>query len=61
MPYDPSGAIKKVLWDFGTGKRSKDMRAEYVYTAPGRYPVTLTVTDTKGDVTSRTFHVEVQP
>jgi beta-N-acetylhexosaminidase len=50
---------KKVEWDFGTGTRVKDLRTEYVFTAPGRYPVKLTVTGKHGDAVSRTFNVVV--
>ncbi len=58
--YDPSDTIKKVLWDFGDGKRSKEFLVEKVFDAPGRFPVTLTVTDKQRLVVTHTFNVVVE-
>ncbi len=60
VPSEYEGAIKKVEWDFGTGKRSHDTRAQFAYSETGRYPVTLTVTERTGGVTAQTFHVVVE-
>jgi len=59
IPYDPAMAIKKAEWIFGDGKRSKALRAEHAYSAPGRYAVSLTITGLQGDKTARTFHIQV--
>jgi beta-N-acetylhexosaminidase len=58
-PYDPEPAIKKVEWDFGNGKRMKDPKVEFAYAKPGKYTLTLNVTDHQDVVTSQTFAVEV--
>lgn len=60
VPYDPTFTLKKVVWDFGDGEKSKEFVAKHAYKAPGRYPVALNVTDKKGNSTSRTFYVVVE-
>lgn len=60
VPYDPTFSLKRVEWDFGDGKRSKEFRVERAYQSPGRYPITLTVSDKKNHSTSRTFHAIVE-
>lgn len=60
IPYDPSFAVKKVLWDFGNGKRAKKQRASFAYTAPGRYPITLEIRDARKRTTSAVFHAVIQ-
>lgn len=58
--YDPTFSLKKVQWDFGDGKKSKDIIAKKAFNEPGRYPVTLTVEDKVGDVISQVFYVKVE-
>jgi beta-glucosidase-like glycosyl hydrolase len=60
IPCDPQYAIRDVQWEFGDGNKSKAREATYAYTAPGRYPLTLTVTDADKETTSRTFNVVVR-
>jgi beta-N-acetylhexosaminidase len=60
VPSDPTAAIKKAEWDFGDGTRMKGLRVERAFSAPGRYPIMLTVTDSKKQVTSQTFHAVVE-
>jgi beta-N-acetylhexosaminidase len=60
LSYDTSAAIKKAEWDFGDGERSKDVRTEHAYKAPGRYSVNLTVTDKRDGVSSGAFTVVVE-
>ncbi|MCP4645760.1 MAG: PKD domain-containing protein [bacterium] len=55
VPYDPTEAIKKTVWDFGDGTKSKKLIIDKAYDEPGRYPVTLTVTDRKGDTVRSTM------
>jgi hypothetical protein len=59
VPYDPAYLIKKVRWDFGDGKKSSKPVVEKAFNAPGRYPVTITVTDLKKATVSETYHVVV--
>lgn len=51
--------IKKVRWDFGDGGASKEHTARHAYNAPGKYTITLTVTDAFGETNSGIAHVEV--
>jgi beta-N-acetylhexosaminidase len=53
-PYEPEASLKKALWDFGDGSKVKDFIAQHTYSKPGRYPITLTVTDNNGDSTTAT-------
>jgi PKD repeat protein len=46
--YDMDGEIVSYEWDFGDGTVAQGIAAEYIYTAPGTYEVTLTVTDDDG-------------
>jgi hypothetical protein len=57
--YDPSTAVKKAEWDFA-GKQVGKASVPWTFEAPGEYPVTLTVTDTRGEARSKTFTVKVQ-
>jgi PKD repeat protein len=49
-----------VEWDFGDGKKSKEFFLERSFGAPGRYPITLTVTDKMKQTTSRTLYAVVE-
>jgi len=46
--FDPDGVITSFSWCFGDGNISKDIVATHVYAKPGRYNVSLTVTDDEG-------------
>ncbi len=46
--YDPDGEIVSYHWDFGDGNNATGMYADHVYSEPGEYVVTLTVTDNEG-------------
>ncbi len=57
VPYNTEKMIRRAQWDFGNGKRSRDLRTTFTFDAPGRYPVSLTITDQQRNDTSRTFYV----
>ncbi len=56
---DPDGVINGWSWDFGDGFISTDANPTHIYTTPGVFVVTLTVTDdlgaTNADTTSATI------
>jgi beta-N-acetylhexosaminidase len=60
VPYDPSQAIKKVLWDFGDGSKAKTVQVSHAYQSAGRYPITVTITDLDGQTTSHTLYAQVE-
>ena len=60
VPYDPTFSLRKVEWDFGDGKQSKEFFLERAYESPGRYPITLTVTDKKKQTATRTLYAVVE-
>jgi serralysin len=45
---DPDGWLSGIRWSFGTGARSSTPHPTYIYTVPGTYRPSLTVTDTHG-------------
>jgi len=57
---DPDGAIAGYAWTFGDGTPgATGMQASHVYTTPGTYSATLTVTDTSGLTAARSVTVTV--
>jgi PKD repeat protein len=48
---DPDGKILKWTWDFGDGTSGEGPQPSHVYGVPGRYRVTLRVTDDSGTST----------
>ena len=56
---DPDGTIASYAWTFGDGGTASGATATHTYAAAGSYPVTLTVTDNRGGVTSVTKTVTV--
>ncbi len=42
---DSDGEIKSYYWEFGDGESSADQNTTHLYTVPGTYTATLTVTD----------------
>lgn len=45
---DPDGSIVQFAWSFGDGGTSSAPSPQHIYTQPGSYGVTLTVTDDEG-------------
>ncbi|NLE34907.1 MAG: PKD domain-containing protein [Bacteroidales bacterium] len=50
----------KILWDFGDGGSSSECSTDYIYDIPGKYHVTLTVTDSRGRITTASTSVDVR-
>lgn len=51
--YDIDGEIVSWEWDFGDGIAAQGMAVEHMYSAPGAYEVTLTVTDNDGSAAAK--------
>ena len=45
---DPDGTVTAWSWDLGDGRSASGQQATHEFSAPGAYPVRLTVTDTDG-------------
>jgi hypothetical protein len=56
---DEDGDTYTYLWDLGDGDTSTLAAPRHIYTEPGNYTVTLTVTDSEGGVTEKTFQVVI--
>jgi PKD repeat protein len=56
---DDDGTIESFSWDFGDGKTSDKQNPSHTYSSPGKYNVTLTVTDNGGKVTSYSSVINV--
>jgi parallel beta-helix repeat protein len=58
--YDPDGQIVFFDWDFGDGAKGIGITTPHVYTSPGYYTVTLTVTDNDGATHQDSCTIQVQ-
>ncbi len=56
-----SGAIVTYDWDFGDGGASSDQNPAHIYSVPGTYTATLTLTSDQGCVTSLSIPVVLPP
>ena len=56
-----AGAITSNLWEFGDGNINSEVSPNYLYSAPGNIPVTLTVEDINGCVDDTTQIIEWFP
>jgi PKD repeat protein len=57
---DPDGSIVSYVWDFGDGATASGPTATHTYAADGTYPVSLTVTDSRGGTGTATKSVSVK-
>ena len=57
---DPDGNIIHYRWDFGDGEEREGLEAEHTYTKPGRYTITLTVTDNNGITNTLSKSINIQ-
>jgi PKD repeat protein len=58
--FDPDGGPVRYRWTFPNGA-VLGPNADYTFTEPGIYPVTVTVTDDEGDTATDTVEVTVTP
>jgi len=56
---DMDGTIESFSWNFGDGKTSDSQNPSHTYSSPGKYNVTLTVTDNGGKVASYSSVINV--
>ncbi|MGF1528657.1 MAG: PKD domain-containing protein, partial [Candidatus Competibacterales bacterium] len=56
---DSDGTIVNYAWAFGDGNRASGATTSHVYTTPGNYPATLTVTDDDGATASAAVAIDV--
>ncbi|MFK7772806.1 MAG: PKD domain-containing protein [Saprospiraceae bacterium] len=56
-----AGAITGNLWEYGDGNSGNDVNPDYLYSAPGNIPVTLTVEDMNGCIDDTTQVIEWYP
>jgi PKD repeat protein len=62
--FDSDGTVKDYRWDFGDGSTGAGAKTEHIYSKPGEYDVTLTVTDDQGATDStvqQAVHVAAAP
>jgi PKD repeat protein len=57
--FDADGAIASFEWDFGDGATGVGAQPQHVYTVPGDYIVTLTVTDANGVTATDSLQADV--
>lgn len=58
--YDPSDNIASYEWDFDDGSTGSNSTVTHIYSSPGIYSVTLTVTDNEGLSSSEEKDVNVR-
>jgi PKD repeat protein len=58
---DSDGTIKLYKWTFGDGTAGVNSTTSHIYSNPGTYFVSLTVTDNNGNTSADTTTVTVQP
>ena len=56
---DPDGTIVAYNWDFGDFTTGSGAIASHIFSTSGTFPVTLTVTDNRGDSTAKTVNIAV--
>lgn len=59
--FDLDGAVRSLTWDFGDGTGGQGAEVSKLYSAPGTYAATLTVTDDEGLSHSEVARIRVLP
>jgi PKD repeat protein len=59
--YDPDGIIFSYDWGFGDGNYGAGVNVSHIYTATGKYTVTLTISDNDGLINTIEQAIEVKP
>jgi PKD repeat protein len=57
---DAEGEVVQFAWDFGDGATSTEENPTHVYVVPGRFAVTLTVTDDRGAASERPKRQDIE-
>ncbi|UCD13704.1 MAG: PKD domain-containing protein, partial [Thermoplasmatales archaeon] len=57
--FDEDGVIISYFWDFGDGENGSGISLSHVYKNPGKYTVTLVVTDNNGNTYSKSTIITV--
>ena len=57
--FDPNGEITSFVWDFGDETTGKGQKTSHIYVKPGKYMVSLVVTDDAGAVSQPKCEVPV--
>lgn len=53
--------VLSILWEFGDGGRSTDLSGTHMYSRPGNYKVTVSVSDDEDGTADASFNVVVDP
>lgn len=61
VSYGGDELAKNAEWDFGDGHQAKGLQAEYAYTAPGDYTLTVRVRADEDEVAEQAYRVTVLP
>ena len=56
---DPDGTVVRYAWDLGDGEEARGAKIGHVYDDPGRYEVTLVVTDNDGQTARASTQIQV--
>ena len=57
--FDEDGVIVSYIWDFGDGENGSGATPSHIYKEPGKYTVTLAITDNNGNMYSKSIVVTV--
>lgn len=61
LSYDPDGFITAYAWNFSDGATTSGMITQHSFSAPGDYPVSLTVTDNSSAQYTQSIVIRIVP